>query len=407
MSLISVEQADALIAEVVSAMPTTSVALADGVGRVLRQNLVSDRPLPPFDRVTMDGFALRSAEYASGQRDFPLSGSQRAGQPATHVAPGTCVEIATGAVLPDGADCVVPVELTQRAGETVSIDDEAALSAGSSVHPCGSDRARGDVLVRAGTVLGPADLGIAASVGASVLEVAAIPRVWVLSTGDELVAVDEGPAPHQIRRSNVHAIAAAVTAAGLGEVTTVHCRDDRDALLDTVRTSLSDCDVLILTGGVSKGRADYVPGVLDELGVERRFHGVRQRPGKPMWFGTAPGGALVFGLPGNPVSALVGVHRYVLSALRQAVHGTVAAPAYATLTEPCERRIPLCVFLPVRVELGSDGGLRATPLQTNTSGDFSALADTDGFIALSEAIENYPVEQACRLWFWRRPSALM
>ena len=232
--------------------------LADAVGRVLRVDVRADRDLPPFDRVAMDGVALRSADVAAGQTRFPVASAQHAGEAPHACPPGACVDVTTGSVLPAGADAVVAVERLRVANGVAEVLD-AEVAAGRAVHLRGSDAPAGRVLVAAGTRLGPAHVAALASVGAACLEVGMRPRVGIVSTGDELVAVNEAVAPHQIRQSNGPALAALLARCGVAGVVPVHARDTPEALGDALGPALAAADVVLVTGGVSVGRLDLVP----------------------------------------------------------------------------------------------------------------------------------------------------
>lgn len=373
-SLITVEQADRLIRRAMKPAPTVTVPLADAVGEILREPLRADRPMPPFDRVTMDGIALSFATWQRGCREFRIEGIQAAGQPPQRRrSPVGCLEVMTGAVLPHGCDCVVPVEELEVRSGWVRVTGNVIR--GQCIHQAGSDARRSKLLVPAGVVLDGPSIAVAASIGKTHLRVAQRPTIAIVSTGDELVEVGERPLPHQIRRSNAPALAASLRLHGFHNVTLAHAPDELRRLERVLRRALT-ADVVVLTGGVSKGRFDFVPGVLKKLGVRQVFHRVRQRPGKPLWFGVAHGGKLVFGLPGNPVSCLVCLHRYLFSSVE------------LDLAKPIKRGA-LTVFQPVRGD---------TPVAMNTSGDFADLARSDGFV---EVPEGNGYVRRVRYWSWR------
>ncbi len=370
---ISVSHAERLICRAMKPAATITVPLADAAGEVLRESLRADRPMPPFDRVMMDGVALWFAAWHRGCREFRVEGIQAAGKPPLRRRnPVGCIEVMTGAVLPSGCDCVLPVEQIEARDGWVRV--AGGVKRGQFVHRTGSDARRGAVLVPAGQVLDGPAIAVAASVGKTHLRVSKRPTIAIVSTGDELVEVGRRPLAHQIRRSNAHALAASLRLHGYRDVTLLHARDDERELETSVRQALA-ADVVLLTGGVSKGRFDFVPGVLRKLGVRQVFHRVRQRPGKPLWFGVC-GKKLVFGLPGNPVSCLVCLHRYLFSS------------AEMDLAKPIKREA-LTVFQTVR-----DGA----PVAMNTSGDFADLARSDGFV---EVPEGAGYVRRVRYWSWR------
>ncbi|HXB02243.1 MAG TPA: molybdopterin molybdotransferase MoeA [Opitutaceae bacterium] len=394
-------EAEALILASIPPMPTEDVPLAEAHGRVLRANLRADRDLPPFDRVMLDGYALRAAAWAAGTQTFRVTGLQAAGMIPQKLAAGdTCIEIATGAALPEGADCVVPYEDTTRDGETMKISAAAKLAPGHAVHRCGSDYAAGTVIVSAGTRLTGREIAVAAACGCAALAVNSQPKIAVIVTGDELVDVGAEVGPHQLRRSNDYALRAALHAAGWLRVERFHLHDMRHEIEHTLWHILAEFDVVLLTGGVSKGKFDFLPAVLAELGVKKKFQGVAQRPGKLLWFGLSPRTRPVFALPGNPVSSYTCLHRYVLPALTQAAGAPPAALRLVALAAPVSFKLPLAYFLPVKISSSPTAGLLATPAAVNTSGDFAGLVDTDGFVELPAGQEEFPAGTVVRFWEW-------
>jgi molybdopterin molybdotransferase len=376
-------EATAAITAHVTLLPTERAPLAACGGRVLREPVRAERDAPPFDRVAMDGIALRHASLAAGARRFQVAGTQAAGHPPLVLTdPRACLEVMTGAVLPSGCDTVVPVEDVYREGQEAVLQPEPRLAPWQHVHRRASDARAGDLLLDAGTELRAPEVAIAASAGLATLEVTRQPRVAVISTGDELVDPGVPILDHQVRRSNSYAVATALAGRCGAQVEDAHVRDDEDAIAAVIASALERNDVLVLSGGVSMGRFDHVPRVLNRLGVREIFHRVAQRPGKPMWFGVAPQGQPVFGLPGNPVSVLVCLVRYVLPALAHARGLPPSAPRTVALAEPVSFRPALAWFLPVALESDADGRSWAWPRPTKGSGDFNALAGTSGFVEL-------------------------
>jgi molybdopterin molybdotransferase len=384
--------AEQLIREHVAPLHREDCPLVAAHRRVLRTDLKADRDLPPFDRVTMDGYALRAAAVAEGLKTFRVEGLQAAGMRAFKLGAATdaCVEVMTGAVLPDGADCVVPYEDTTRDGASITLRPGAAVSTGAAVHRRGSDHSSGEVVVRAGTRLTGREIAVAAACGYAAMTVSQLPKIAVVATGDELVEVESAVAPHQIRRSNDHALRAALQTAGYPSVARFHLRDVRHEIEHLLGQILAEHDVVVITGGVSKGRFDYLPAELERQGVKKVFHGVAQRPGKPLWFGVSVRKKPVFALPGNPVSAYTCLHRYVLPALAHASGAAVAPLPSVALAMPVTFRPPLAYLLPVKLSSGSRAELLATPEAANTSGDFAGLIGTDGFIELPAEQSEFP-----------------
>ena len=391
--MLSPAEAESLIARQLRPFHREHCPLAGAHGRVLREGIHADRDLPPFDRVTMDGYALRARSVAAGVRRFRIERVQAAGMRAFTLgeADDACIEVMTGAVLPAGADCVVPYEDTERDGAGMIVRESASgVVAGFSVHRRGSDHRRGEEIVAAGTRLGGREIAIAAACGYGTLTVSQIPRIAVVATGDELVEVDSPVAAHQIRRSNDHAIRAAMSLAGYPGADRFHLRDLPREIEHLLWHILAEYEVVILTGGVSKGRFDLLPDELERQGVRKILQGVAQRPGKPLWVGVSDRGVMVFALPGNPVSAYTCLHRYVLPALDLASGLKARELQWVPLGATHIFRPKLACMLPVKLANGPDGVTRALPRPGNTSGDLAGLVGTDGFVELPAEEAEFP-----------------
>ncbi len=381
--------------------PTESVALDDAVARVLRQSVVAERDQPPFDRVTMDGIAIDHEAFARGERRFPIQAMQAAGDPALLLEPGHAIEIMTGAPLPAGANCIVPVERISVTSRVATIDGEYRADPGQFIHRRASDHAKGSTLLRTGTPVNALDVAVIASCGLAAVDVAALPQIAVVSTGNELVAAGVPIRDHQVRLSNGPAVVAMLTEHGQTHAVHAHIVDDKALLTARVRSLLAANQVLVLSGGVSMGKADYVPEVLQSLGVELVFHKVSQRPGKPMWFGMGPEGQSVFALPGNPVSTLVCCRHYVIPSLQKMAGMAPRAPQFAVLAQPVTFTPQLTYFLPVRLVSNAAGQVLALPVVTNTSGDFASLAGTDGYVEIAPGQTDFPAGSTVPLHRWR------
>ena len=366
--------------------------LADAHGRVLRSPIRADRDLPPFDRSTMDGYAVRSEAMAAGVRRFRVEAVQAAGHPALTLgpAPEACVEIMTGAPLPAGTDAVVPYEDTARAGDWVTAAAGLMVAAGNAVHRRASDHPAGEIIVSPGIRLSSREIAVAAACGCAKLTVSCRPSIAVVATGDELVEAGAAVAAHQIRRSNDYALRAALAEAGYPEVETFHVGDGQPQVAELLRRVLADYDVVLLTGGVSRGKFDLIPAELERQGARKIFHGVNQRPGKPLWFGLGSRQQPVFALPGNPVSAYLCLHRYVLPGLATAAGFSPPPPRRVALAAAFSFPSRMTRFLPVKLVAGPEGEPRATPVPGNTSGDFSGLVGTDGFVELAPEPDEFP-----------------
>jgi molybdopterin molybdotransferase len=393
-------EAAAAVLSSATTLPTEEVALADAAGRVLRQDVLAERDNPPFDRVCMDGAAVRTPSGGAAPRRFVVQGTQAAGAVPLRLSdPAGAIEAMTGAVLPRGTDCVVPLEEYDLANGALTLHDGALLQPWRNVQRRGSDCAAGAKMLAAGTRLGPAELAVVASAGLASVAVSRLPRIAVLSTGDELVEPGEPVADHQVRRSNAHAIAAALRLQGFTLTQDEHVRDDEAALRSRLASRFESSDVLVLSGGVSKGRFDLVPAVLKDLGLKQVFHSVEQRPGRPLLFGTGPRGQLVFGLPGNPVSTLVCLHRYVLPALRVASGMAAGRPERIALAGPVQAR-KFTFFMPVELVEGTAGITQGMPRAPQGSGDFLALAGTQGFVELPPRPEGHAAGDGVDFYRW-------
>ena len=375
--MITVSEASRRIATAVNLLDAETVPLADASGRVLRSPVIAERDQPPFDRVTMDGIAVR---WDGARLRFAIAARQHAGEaPRAIGADGNCVEIMTGAALPADADTVIPVEALDISDGHATVTDPEQ-STGQFIHERGSDHRAGAEILADRSPIGACEVAILASAGLARVRVARRPTVAILSTGDELVPAGNPIADHEVRLSNGPALEALIERHGARSTGQRHAADDPKQLAGAVTTALETSDVLLLTGGVSRGRKDHVPAVLTDCGVSEIFHRVSQRPGKPLWFGTGPRGQLVFGLPGNPVSTLVQARRFVVPAL-EASMGLQRSPRSIRLAAPLEIGAKLTAYVPVRLTSGVEG-LVAEPVATNTSGDFTALGGTDGFVEL-------------------------
>jgi len=399
--LIVPAQADRLISENLRCLPIESLPLVQCSGAVLRENIYGERDQPPFDRVAMDGIALDSSAVRAGQRSFTIEAIQAAGDAQlTLNQRGGCIEAMTGAMLPVGCDTVVPVEELAIVSGIARLNDGVGIEAWENVHRRGTDSRQGALLLEAGTRLSPPEVAIAASAGMARVRVSAQPMLAVVSTGNELIEPGEPVLPHQIRRSNVYGVIAALRRHGFQRVADDHVRDEPAEMRARLKQHLDTHDVLILSGGVSMGRFDLVPSLLTELGVRMVFHKVAQRPGKPLWFGVAQSGPAVFALPGNPVSTLVCLSRYVIPALLAAMGETNPAVRKIPLAAPVTVASKFMQFVPVRTEVDDWGRDWAHPRVTNGSGDFTSLAGTDGFVELPAGPNTYPKGFVTRLFRW-------
>jgi len=394
-------EAEALVRGQVRALPLEVRPLESLAGAVLAQSVRAERDQPPFDRVTMDGIAFSCAAWREGRRRFCIAGVQAAGTPPLQLAAADdCIEVMTGAILPTGCDVVVPVERIDIHDGWASVEENLAVEPFLNVHTRGVDCREGDMLLATGVRLGAPELAVLASAGLPRAQVHAEPRVLIVGTGDELVAPGEPIADWQVRRSNTYALRAALALRGFTRLAEDHLPDDPVVLKERIATHLATHDVLVLTGGVSMGRFDHVPRTMQALGVREVFHKIAQRPGKPLWFGIGPQGQVVFGLPGNPVSALVCLVRYVMPGLL-AMMGSRGLPVESVpLGAPFRVKPALWYFLPVQLERSALQGVVAMPRPTRGSGDFVSLLGTDGFVELPPGPAEYPVGHLAPVYRW-------
>ena len=378
--MISVDEAIRLLDGVLRPLGCESVPLADALGRVLAEEIVADRDFPPSDRSAMDGFAVRSADLPS-PGTLRVVGEVRAGaNPEGHrVGAGEACRVFTGAVIPTGADAVVMVERTEedRSSGIVRIDDTPGVA--QHIRRAAQDLRRGDPVLAGGTEIRSAEIAALASVGRVDVPVYRRPRVFVLSTGDEIVPPHETPAAHQIRNSNTPMLLAQVMEAGFEAADLGSAPDRREPLRQKLRLGLAS-DLLLVTGGVSIGDYDLVGEELGKAGVETLFHGVDMKPGKPILAGRR-NGRLVLGLPGNPVSAFVGFKLFGEPALRRFSGNSPAWPQHVTvrLDAPIRRRPGRQTYHLARVEDRGEGWV-ATPARSTGSGDVLSLARANALV---------------------------
>jgi molybdopterin molybdotransferase len=399
--MLTTSEARKTIAESVVTFDVEAVPLSDAAGRIIRQSVRAERDQPPFDRVTMDGIAVDFATLSGGARHFRIVGTQHAGDPVlTLQDTGACIEIMTGAVMPLNADCVIPVERISVSDDVAEVEKGYSATQNQFIHPRGSDHRKGTEVIVEGMAISSMEVAIIASCGLETVKVSKQPVIAVISTGNELVPPGWPIQDHQVRMSNGPALIAMLRAAGFDRCTHEHLVDEPELLEKSLSSDLGRADVLILSGGVSMGKADYVPRVLADLGVRVVFHKISQRPGLPMWFGMGPADQAVFALPGNPVSTLVCCRHYVLPALFLASGRPPRAPETASLSEDVTFKPDLTCFLPVRLTGDGSGKLIAIPAPTNTSGDFTSLSGTDGYVELAKQRNEFLKDSPVPLYRW-------
>ncbi len=373
-----------------------SVALKVAAGRVLRESIAADRDLPPFDRAQMDGYALRASEVGRIEA-WPVVHTIRAGMSAQLDVPtGACVAIATGAPLPGDVDTVIQHELSDRSDPVRFTIN--SIEPGHAVHPRGADARRGDLLLKAGTRLGPQHIGIAAVVGKTHLAVARRPRAIVLTSGDEVLPIDQPLRNYQIRNSNGPMVRELLRRIGAEPIEHAHVTDEREATIEAVGAALARCELLITVGGISAGDRDYFPASFEAHGVESSLHGAAIQPGRPIFVGKAPNGAIIIGLPGNPVSVLACTCLFIwpivctLLGLEASLPWRTLELAEVVTPNPKRRAYRPAALL-------DDGRAKVPPWAG--SGDLVHTADTDGLIELP--VQGEPVPPGTRVRFLPYP----
>ncbi|MEO6914300.1 MAG: molybdopterin molybdotransferase MoeA [Chitinophagaceae bacterium] len=394
--MISVQEAEKIILETSRHFGTEDLPFETATGRVLAEPLFADRDLPPYNRVMMDGIAINFDSFLSGNRHFTIKGIQAAGEKPIDISePAECIEIMTGAVLPATTDTIIRYEdlLMENGMALIQADN---IKKGQNIHSRGMDKKKSDQVASSSQLITPAIISIAASIGKSTLTVSKLPSVIIISSGDELVDVDDQPKPYQVRRSNNYAVKSILFHYGI-VASLLHIPDDREATTSSLGDALNNFDLIIISGGVSMGKFDLVPSALIQLGVEQLIYKVKQKPGKPFWFGKHEKGPLVFAFPGNPVATFLCLHRYLIPWLERSI-GLQTPVLYAVLEEDIKFEPSLQYFLTARVSSSTTGLLNASDAGNNNSGDFASLADANAFIELPADKNIFRKGEVYRAW---------
>jgi molybdopterin molybdotransferase len=391
--MISVQEAQKIVLKNSLDFGSEKIPFIKSVGRVLKEDILADRDFPPFNRVSMDGIALDYTSFKNGERAFFIEGIQPAGSPQISLSNNkNCIEVMTGAVLPANTNVVIRYEdvLIEHGIAKIQIEE---VSYFQNIHEKGKDRKEGDILIQKNKRIAASEIGVLATVGSSKVMVAKQPKVMIISTGDELVGVNETPLDHQIRMSNVYTLVSLLDRLHVSSKTD-HISDDKPILKKKIKEYLKEFDVLLFSGAVSKGKFDFLPEVFKELGVEKLFHKVSQRPGKPFWFGQMKTCRL-FAFPGNPISTFANCLAYFYPWYFKSL-GVNTTEETAILTENVSFKPNLTYFLQVKLT-HKNGHLLATPIKGNGSGDLASLVNSDAFIQLPKDKneykkgENYPI----------------
>ncbi|MDT8446988.1 MAG: molybdopterin molybdotransferase MoeA [bacterium] len=399
--MFSVSEAQAAVLASARPFGPENRPIQKALGLTLAQTLAADRPLPPFNRVTMDGYALQAADLLE-PGELHLIGQLAAGvRPEQAVEPGTCIQVMTGAPLPEGADAVIPVEDTEAQGEMIRFK-RAAQPAENWV-PKGSEAEAGAEFFKPGRPVTPSLVAYLASIGKAEVDVFSPPKLVVISTGTELVPTEASPEFYQIRDCNSPAVLAQAAQLGLPVSSLGIAPDEEEALKSQVRRGLQGADILILSGGVSMGEFDLVPKILKESGIEEVFHKVRLKPGKPIWFGRGHG-KWVFGLPGNPVSVQVCFKLFV-EPLAMALSGRpdpLPPVIRLPLLKAAKKRNQREQYTSARL-VQQDGQTWVEEVQIGGSGDFSGLAFSEGLFKFDADLSELAAGTLVDFIYWRRP----
>ncbi|RFZ94094.1 molybdopterin molybdenumtransferase MoeA [Mucilaginibacter conchicola] len=395
--MIAVQEAENIILSQVTNYGEELLPFEQALGKVLAEDIITDRDLPPFNRATVDGIAVSYVAIVNGLNTFRIKATQAAGQePVSIDEPDECIEIMTGAALHASVDTMIRYEdiIIADGVATININD---IKRGQNIHLKGKDKLNGDVIAKSGRMINAAVVSLAASVGKTSLSVKRVPKIVVISSGDELVDAADIPSEYELRRSNNYTIKAILKTQGI-DADMMHMPDDKAIIDIKLLGCLQTYDVILLTGGISMGKYDYIPQALEDAGVTKLFHKVAQRPGKPFWFGRHANGKFVFAFPGNPVSVFMCMYRYFLPWLNQSLGLPKELPVYARLSNDFTFTVPLQFFLQVKLNFTNDGILMATPIEGNGSGDFANLADADAFIELTAEQSNFKAGEVFHVW---------
>jgi molybdopterin molybdotransferase len=393
--MINVEQAEKIILKTTPTMSIESIPLEKAYGRILAQKVLASRDQPPFNRVAMDGIAINSQ---TNLEQLKIEAIQGAGEKQLKLShKDHCIEVMTGASLPKSTDCVIPYENIQiKDGQaTISKADKSKMK---NIHAMAKDYKEGNELLRPGVKITSAVCAIIASQGKKLIDVFNVPKVTIISTGTELVDLNNPILDHQIFMSNSYAIENELRSFGLNDVKRVHIVDDKKVTQKVIEESLNTSDILILTGGVSKGKYDYIPECLENLGVIKQFHKIEQKPGKPMFYGLKEN-KQIFALPGNPVSCLVCLRRYVTPSIYKSL-SFEGIKVFGELQEKVNFKKAFTFFVAVKCTYSNEGKLLLSPISTNGSGDFNSLGQSEGFIQLPANKQEFLPGESYEFFRW-------
>lgn len=397
--MISIEEAQRLISEQVHSFDVEEISIDDALNRILAENIYADRDYPPFNRATMDGYAVLSSDFNKDKKTvLQLIGVLHAGSiSAQVVTSGVCIKIMTGAPMPEGADAVVRFEDVEEKNGEVEFSIHQVLPK-QNIASQGEDNKKGELILEKNVKLNAMSIAVLAVAGKARIKVYKLPSVVIVSTGNEIVNVGDSIFPHQIRDSNSYSLKNFLKQYKVSSVKSVLVEDNKESLKNVLSDFLN-ADILILSGGVSKGEADYVPEVLMSLGVQEIFHRVRIKPGNPLWFGKLPNGGVVFGLPGNPVSVQVGYKVFIEPFLRKCFNMKKIAPLYFPLFNEKNKKSKFTEYFPCKI-VTKDNNTGLVSNRMNTSGDISATLYSDGIAVHPEETDILKENTKVEFYFW-------
>ena len=378
---------------------TETISIYDCLDRVLAEDIFADRDYPPFNRATMDGYAIISQDINIGKNSLlKLTDTIHAGEEKQFaLESGNCIKIMTGAPVPQRANAVIRIEDTHINGNEIHFNVKQ-VKENQNIAIQGEDARKGDLLIKKGTKLNPNSISLLAVTGHAKLEVYKLPIIAIVSTGNEIVAVESVIQPHQIRDSNVHTLKNSLLNYCISAIQTALIVDDKIALKNTI-SELLNTDIIIISGGVSKGDADYVPEILKHLGVIEIFHRVSIKPGNPLWFGKMPNGGVVFGLPGNPISVQVGYKVFIESFIRKCFDMEPIEPIFLPLLGEKSKKSNFTEYFPCKLtHENKKSGLAINKM--NTSGDISTTNNSDGIAIHPSEIQTIEKGEFVEFYFW-------
>ncbi|MBL0286557.1 MAG: molybdopterin molybdotransferase MoeA [Bacteroidetes bacterium] len=395
----SIENALELILSNKQNFGTETISIHDCLDRVLAEDIYADRDYPPFNRATMDGYAIISQDINIGKNNLlKITDTIHAGEAKQFaLESGNCIKIMTGAPVPKRANAVIRIEDTHINGNEIHFNVKQ-LKENQNIAIQGEDARKGDLLIKKGTKLNPNSISLLAVTGHAKLEVYKLPIIAIVSTGNEIVAVESVIQPHQIRDSNVHTLKNSLLNYCISAIQTALIVDDKIALKNTI-SELLNTDIIIISGGVSKGDADYVPEILKHLGVIEIFHRVSIKPGNPLWFGKMPNGGVVFGLPGNPISVQVGYKVFIESFIRKCFDMEPIEPLFLPLLGEKSKKSNFTEYFPCKLtHENKKSGLAINKM--NTSGDISTTNNSDGIAIHPSEKQTIEKGEFVEFYFW-------